>query len=70
MRQTNAIMHSVVTSFERTSFILLEYGHQMLLAASTKEDLEATSKVIIKSVEADPDNTRTMLAFNHTAKCN
>ena len=65
LRQTNAIMHSIVTSFEKNSSNLLEYGNQMLMAAQTSEDIEAASKVFVKALEWDPDNSRAMLGFNH-----
>ena len=65
LRQTNATMHSIVTSFEKNSSNLLEYGNQMLMAAQTSEDVDAASKVFVKALELDPDNSRAMLGFNH-----
>ena len=65
LRQTNAIMHSLITSFEKTSASLIEYANQMLMAAQSKQDIEAAMKVFIKAMEVDPDNSRAMLGFNH-----
>ena len=65
LRQTNSIMHSLITSFEKTSASLIEYANQMLMAAQSKEDVEAAMKVFIKAMEVDPDNSRAMLGFNH-----